>query len=438
MSDRDQARRTELKLLFEGIDISKDISGYLQTVTYTDNEEDKTDDISLTLDDRGGKWLTAWLNTQNAIKKSEPVQKKEITVGDIVQFKGGPVYISSMAESPTVNRGASKCKVTIKNGNAHPLHLISEDGGRVYGWVNNVDVEGAGTENSEEIKERKAFKGTEIHAIIIQRNMWGNGDDKVHDCGVYEIDSVDFSGPPDMLTIKATSISYSNALRQTQKNKVWENTTLKNIGNTIAENNGLKLMYLSEDNPKYNRKEQLKMSDIVFLKKLCKGAGISLKVTSGTIVMFDAAIYEKKEEVKTLEKGKENILSYKLSTKTADTEYAKCTVSYTDPDTKENIAATYLKPGASSEDTQELKIEEKVSNESEALTLARKYLRSKNKGETTAQFTLIGEVDYCAGITVRLSGYGEFDGKYIVETATHNLTGGYTVDLKLRSCLEGY
>ena len=127
-----------------------------------------------------------------------------------------------------------------------------------------------------------------------------------------------------------------------------------------------------------------------------------------------------------------------MSTKTTDTEYVKCTVSYTNPVTKEKIEATYTKPGGGGENAQELKIEEKVNSKEEALILAGKYLRAKNKGETTAQITVIGDVDYCAGITVRLYGYGEYDGKYIVETATHNLTGGYTTDLKLRSCLEDY
>lgn len=438
MSDRNRARRTEIKLEFKGVDISRDLEKYLQSMTYTDNEEDKTDDISITLDDRGSKWLTKWLNTKNATKTVQGSAKKDIAVGDIVQFKGGPVYISSMAASPTVNRGASRCKVTIKNSNAHPLHLISEDGARVYGWVNAADVEGGEAGQPQQEKERKAFKGTEIHAVIIQKNPFSDGKDKVHDCGVFEIDSVDFSGPPDKLTIKATSIPYSSTLRQTDKTKVWENSTLKNIGAAIAANNGLQLMYISEYNPTYERKEQLNISDIVFLQSLCKGAGISLKVTSKTIVMFDAAEFEKKPEVKKLKKGKKNILSYKLSTSTTDTEYAKCTVSYTNPVTKEKIEASYTKPGGSGENAQELKIEEKVNSREEALTLAGKYLRAKNKGETTAQITVIGDVDYCAGITVRLYGYGEYDGKYIVETATHNLTGGYTTDLKLRSCLEDY
>lgn len=438
MSNRNQARRTEIKLKFKGVDITRDLEKYLLSLTYTDNEEDKTDDISITLDDRGNKWLTEWLNTKNAAKTVQAPEKKEFAVGDIVQFKGGPVYISSMAASPTVNRGASRCRLTIKNSNAHPLHLISEDGARVYGWVNACDVEGGEADQPQQEKERKAFKGTEIHAVIIQKNPLSDGKDKVHDCGIFEIDSVDFSGPPDKLEIKATSIPYSSTLRQTEKTKVWENNTLKNIGTAIAASNGMQLMYISNYNPAYKRKEQLNISDIVFLQSLCKGAGISLKVTSKTIVMFDAAEYEKRPEVKKLKKGKENILSYRLSTKTADTEYAKCTVSYTDPITKEKIEATYTKPGGDGENAQELKIEEKVNSREEALILARKYLRAKNRGETTAQITVIGDVDYCAGITVRLYGYGEYDGKYIVETATHKLTGGYTTDLKLRSCLEDY
>jgi hypothetical protein len=43
-----------------------------------------------------------------------------------------------------------------------------------------------------------------------------------------------------------------------------------------------------------------------------------------------------------------------------------------------------------------------------------------------------------AGVTVTVAGYGMFDGKYIIETATHSFTGGYGVSLKLRRVLEDY
>lgn len=441
MSDKTLARRTAVKLYFKGADISKDLSKYLLSLSFTDKEEDETDDISISLDDREGKWIKDWLNTNKTAGKTQTVTKKgEVKVGNIVQFKGGPVYISSSAAEPTVTRGASKCKRTIANSNAHPYHLISQDGKKVYGWVNAEDVEGETvTEKKTASKksEKRAFKGTEIHAMVIQKNPYTDGKDKVLDCGVFEIDSVNYTGPPQKLTIKATSIPYKAKLRQTKYNRTWENTTLKNMAQKMAKRSSMKLMYLSNSNPVYKRREQRNMTDIAFLKRMCKRAGISLKVTSKTIVLFDAADFEKKAEVKKIKAGKGNILSYSFSTKTADTAYSSCHVVYTDPDTKKKIEATY-KPENANSDGQTLEIKQKVSSVAEAKELARKSLRARNKGETTAEFTLIGDVDYVAGITVRVYGFGEFNGKYIVEQATHNITGGYKVQIKLRSCLEGY
>ena len=402
MSDKTLARRTTVKLYFKGRDISKDLSKYLLSLSYTDKEEDETDDISISLDDREGKWIKDWLNTNKTAKtKTETVTTKgEVKVGNIVQFKGGPVYISSMAAEPTVTRGASKCKCTIANSNAHPYHLISQDGAKVYGWVNASDVEGetVTTKKTTKATEKRAFKGTEIHAMVIQKNPYSNGKDKVLDCGVFEIDSVSYTGPPQKLSIKATSIPYKTELRQTKHSRTWENTTLKNMGAKIAKRNGMKFMYLSDSNPTYKRKEQVNMTDIAFLKKMCKKAGISLKVTSKTIVLFDAADYEKKKEVKKIKAGKGNILSYSFSTKTADTAYSSCHVIYTDPNTKKTIEATYTPENANS-DGQKLEVKQKVSSVAEARELARKSLRAKNKGETTAEFTLVGDVDYVAGIT---------------------------------------
>jgi hypothetical protein len=65
----------------------------------------------------------------------------EFKVGDIVQFTGGGVFTSSTAATPAHSRGQSRCKVTqIASGRKQPYHLISEDGGRVHGWVGAVDV----------------------------------------------------------------------------------------------------------------------------------------------------------------------------------------------------------------------------------------------------------------------------------------------------------
>lgn len=81
--------------------------------------------------------------TSNASVKSNPT----IAVGSIVVFLGGSVYVSSDAKKPAANRARSTCKVTkisTKSWSVHQYHLISQDGKKVYGWVDKSRIEGAG------------------------------------------------------------------------------------------------------------------------------------------------------------------------------------------------------------------------------------------------------------------------------------------------------
>ena len=79
-----------------------------------------------------------------------------------------------------------------------------------------------------------------------------------------------------------------------------------------------------------------------------------------------------------------------------------------------------------------------MSNTAEAMRLDKKRLREKNAQEFTASFKMVGNVQLVAGIIVRLKGFQQFDKKYRVTSAKHNLTGGYTTDIELVQVLEGY
>lgn len=82
-------------------------------------------------------------------EKAEAAKKNvTITVGSIVVFKGGSVYVSSDAKKKAATRNRSTCKVTkisTKPWSVHQYHLISTDGGKVYGWVDKGDIEGCET-----------------------------------------------------------------------------------------------------------------------------------------------------------------------------------------------------------------------------------------------------------------------------------------------------
>lgn len=90
---------------------------------------------------------SAYVPQKASTKKKKAAAKKNpvIKVGSKVVFKGGPVYRSSDAPKRAATRYRSTCKVTIistKAYSVHQYHLISEDGGCVYGWVDKVNIEG--------------------------------------------------------------------------------------------------------------------------------------------------------------------------------------------------------------------------------------------------------------------------------------------------------
>lgn len=81
----------------------------------------------------------------DAEKEDAAKKNVEIKVGSIVVFKGGSVYVSSDAKKAAATRSRSTCKCTkisTRSWSVHQYHLISTDGGKVYGWVDKSNIEG--------------------------------------------------------------------------------------------------------------------------------------------------------------------------------------------------------------------------------------------------------------------------------------------------------
>ncbi len=274
-----------------------------------------------------------------------------------------------------------------------------------------------------------------IRAAIVREN-WGSGPARL-DCGSFEVDAADLSLPPAELVVKATALPFSGQIRQTRKSRAWENYTLSGIAREMAKAAGLGFMYEAKADPKYQRQEQRKQSDIDFLSRLCKDAGLSLKATDGMLVVFDQAAYEKKPPVKTIRRGG-GYLSARLSAGTAGTKYASCRVRYTDPATGRLIEGTAYAADydAEAKNNQQLEVTAKVSSQGEAETLAGSRLRMHNKFSKTAVCTFPGDPVLLAGNTVQMEGWGVFDGKYMIFQALHTVDGsGYTTKISLRRCL---
>ncbi|WP_050698004.1 SH3 domain-containing protein [Anaeromassilibacillus senegalensis] len=510
MSRVEQARRTTAEIAFDGVNITSSIRPYLLSVTYTDNEEDETDDLQLRIQDRDNVWMCKWLNdaiqaaaataevptANKASSKSYTVTAKSglnvrsgpgtshgrlgtlaygtvvdvssisngwakiqysgktayisagyiaqgsssgITstwnIGDSVIANGRPQYTSYGNGTPGKNVTNYRGNIThlnLKSGVPYPIHVGN------LGWFAESQITKA---TSTEAGGSSGTKGLRIQAVIVRENWTGDGKDLILDCGQFALDSIDASGPPAVITIKGTSLPYSSQIRQTKKSKAWESYTLSGLANEMAASNGMTCLYLAANVPFYERVEQYNTSDINFLSTLCHNAGISLKATNNVLVLFDQASYEAKSAVLTIKRGDGTYTKYKLSVGQADIQYSSCRVSYVNPSTGKCIQAiAYVEEYKSdSKKNQQLEVKAKVSSIAEAKDLAEKRLRLHNKYERTATFTLPGNPNLAAGVTVFLSGWGAWDGKYIAKQAKHSVTdSGYTVQVQLRRVLEGY
>lgn len=292
------------------------------------------------------------------------------------------------------------------------------------------------------------YKGAKIKSSIIAESWDKDGHVESLPCGVFEIDEIQLSGPPDIVEIKAVSVPVSSSLRGEKKTRAWEDTTLSKIAGEIAAKSGLKLLVDTDEDPSYDRVDQCMQGDLEFLLKLCKESGLALKVTNGKIVIFDEAKYESKDSIRRIVKGQTDLLSYSFETSSRDV-YNSADVSYQDPETGEKIQASYAPPNAP-KTGQKLKINQrssfaKMKKASKAVKaeLAKKKakgaLREKNKNEFRVKLKIVGDVRICAGAVIEIEGFGIFDGRYFIDTATHSIdNSGYTTELEIRKTLEGY
>lgn len=372
--------QTYLRLFFTeaGTSVTQDILPDLLSFTYDDKETNEADEISLTLKDPTGKWASKW----------------------------------------------------------------KPDGGEVVrAYIASGTVDGK--------------KGRELF------------------CGKFFVDSLRTSGSPRVFEMRAVSIPLNTPIRRKMVTKAWEKKTLKGIAQEIATAAKVKLLFDSQDNPSYDRQDQKAESNLRFLSRLCEDAGLSIKVTDSQIVIFDQAFYEKKKPVKTLKLGVSDILSWDFESQQSET-YKTCTVSWRDPKKKQkgssggynmdlekgdsgddpeydmdlqkvkkkvNVAVntyTYTDPNVE-DNGQEYQVKKRAASLDEAKRIAKATLRKLNLRSVTGGLSLVGDTSLVAGVVVELKGFGSFDGRFYIESASHSVsTSGYVTSIFVRRVNSNY
>lgn len=97
-----------VKIVYEGKDISQDISAYLISVDYTDNATDESDEVSFTVEDAFGQWRNEWAPTKGDKLSmqigydSEMLDCGTFTV-DEIEMSGPPDVVSIRALAASIS-----------------------------------------------------------------------------------------------------------------------------------------------------------------------------------------------------------------------------------------------------------------------------------------------------------------------------------------------
>lgn len=253
--------------------------------------------------------------------------------------------------------------------------------------------------------------------------------DKLLNCGSFEIDEIEYSSPPDVITLKALATNIKKALRQ-ENSIAYENKTLKQIAQEIASRHNLKLIGDIKE-IKVKRITQNKEKDLTFLKNLAEQYGYIFKIADGQLVFYETE--KLKSEKAAIILTKQDFTSINLREK-AHEKYKACSVSYHNPDSKTIISTIVRADGIVNGDV--LKINARCENKEQAIVMAQVALANKNASKIEGTLSLIGTPHLVAGLNIEIKGIGNFSGKYHIKQVKHSIdkNTGYTTSLEIESC----
>ena len=266
--------------------------------------------------------------------------------------------------------------------------------------------------------------GTTLHPKIIGHNWNVEGDRFEMDCGTFIMDSMTYGDAPGKLTLSGVSKPADTDFSDRDRGDVWQNTTIKNIAQTIAGRYGLGLGYDGDDYDIAKREQN--GPDGSFLQELCSDYGMVLKAYSNKLWIFDRERYKGKRAVQDVPRKSMIPGSYSWTQDMAGT-YTGGQFSYTDPDKDADITASV---GGGK---RVLSLNQYASSVADAAVQLASALNNQNHKMVKMNFKVGGNFHLVAGGNVRIEDFGEkMDGKYYCETVTHTMTrsGGFETSVE--------
>jgi phage protein D len=257
-------------------------------------------------------------------------------------------------------------------------------------------------------------------------------------CGVFEIDEIQLSGPPDVVTIRGMATGIVNSLR-TKKSDAHENKTLKQIYEKVAAKNNLTIQGEIPEIT-FGRITQNKENDLAFLKRISQEYGVLFAVRDNIITF--TSIYDVEKRNVSFSADKSQIKSYSLTDK-ADGMIKTASVKSKSAKKNEPVTANldfekYKQEQGYSSDTpvnQDSGVTHtKAENKQQAEAKAKAIMHLSAGNQLEGSIEMQGTVLAIAGNNFQLTGLGKLSGKYHIKSSSHKIdkSSGYTVGLEIK------
>lgn len=275
-------------------------------------------------------------------------------------------------------------------------------------------------------------KGDAVEGSIKLLDWDKAGKDKKIFCGHFTLDDVSFSGNPMTASFDCVSAPASESFKTRERNKTWENATISGIAREIAGRYSLSLSY-SGPSIKIKKLEQSE-SDSEFLYKLCKDYGLSVKVYKKKIVIYDQTQMEQKSPVCTL--GMDDFVDNNWEARDSlYGVYSGARISYKDPDDDKETSIYVGLKAENAKGSRTLRINETADSAADARRKAAAQVNLSNQDATTISGTIWPNIKVCAGVTVKITDFGKFNGKYFVDKSTMELgDSGTSQKIEMHKC----
>jgi len=260
----------------------------------------------------------------------------------------------------------------------------------------------------------------------------GYSNEYLLDCGEFQIDELELDGPPDVMRLRCLAAYITTAMR-TANTVAYENMGIVEIAAQIAAKYGLAMVTASsesESDVTFARVTQRRQMDLEFLKRLAREHNFDFTVCAGQLIFYERASLEALPAATLIARSDTVRFAFRNRARRI---YDAAEFSYFDPDTKQLITQSVPADGPSpTNDT--LKIVARCENAEQAQVKAAAALHLHNMVLVDASIEGPGNPVLVAGNNVQLSGWGALDGKYLIETAKHQMARatGYTTSIAAR------